>query len=209
VRGANAIRARRARADSERELDRGADRSGNEAALMSIAGLSCAIPILVIVPCDHPFGTEAPVDHLGRGFFFNSSQIFPSSRSNPQHLLAMKGGSDGAPSPSPVPRWNQKPRPPVRGFSLFVPPPCGEVRRRLGGVGVGASRSSSEAVVFTLPMGEESARRRQQAPPLPLGRGRPLCGRVRGLLNGIIGRVKSLHTSPLWGVGARRRAGWG
>jgi hypothetical protein len=22
----------------------------------------------VIVPCDHPFGTEAPVDHLGRGF---------------------------------------------------------------------------------------------------------------------------------------------
>lgn len=24
----------------------------------------------MIVPCGHPFGTEAPVDHLGRGFFY-------------------------------------------------------------------------------------------------------------------------------------------
>jgi hypothetical protein len=30
--------------------------------------LGVLFPVAVIVPCDHPFGAEAPVDHLGRGF---------------------------------------------------------------------------------------------------------------------------------------------
>ena len=89
--------------------------------------------ILVIVPCDHPFGTEAPAGPPGRGFFLNSCQIFPSSKGFPKHLLAMKGVSDGAPSPSPVPALGTRSPAPPCGASLFLGPPCG----------VGASRLSS------------------------------------------------------------------
>ena len=137
----------------------------------------CAIlEILVIVPCGHPFGTEAPADHLGRGFFLNSSQIFPSSKGNPQHLPAMKGGSDGAPSPSPVPALKTRSPAPPCGASLFSWPPRGE-----RGIALGQP---------------------QQAPPLPLGRGRPLCGRVRGFRS-IIEAVPPQPPSPR-GEGRRR-----
>jgi hypothetical protein len=30
----------------------------------------------VIVPCDHSFGWEAPVVHLGRGFFLTDDKMF-------------------------------------------------------------------------------------------------------------------------------------
>jgi hypothetical protein len=32
------------------------------------------MPVVVVVPCDHPFGWEASVNHLGRGFFFTVKQ---------------------------------------------------------------------------------------------------------------------------------------
>ena len=81
--------------------------------------------ILVIVPCDHPFGTEAPAGPPGRGFFLNSCQIFPSSKGFPKHLLAMKGVSDGAPSPSPVPALGTRSPAPPCGASLFCTSPRG------------------------------------------------------------------------------------
>ena len=91
----------------------------------------------MIVPCGHPFGTEAPADHLGRGFFLNSSQIFPSSKGFPQRLSAMKGGSDGAPSPSPVPALGTRSPAPPCGASLFLYSPS--PRRRSPRWGEGAS----------------------------------------------------------------------
>ena len=84
--------------------------------------------------------------------FCNSCQIFPSSKGNPKHLAAMKGDSDGAPSPSPVPALEPEAPPPVRGFSLF-----------------GRTQRSPQT-------------RPSLGPPF-LGRGRPLCGGVRGPLN--------------------------
>ena len=100
--------------------------------------------ILVIVPCDHPFGTEAPAGPPGRGFFLNSCQIFPSSKGFPKHLPAMKGAVMVPPPHHLFLRWNQKPRSPVRGFSLLWTPPCG----------VGASRLSSRRLPLS-PWGED------------------------------------------------------
>ena len=100
--------------------------------------------ILVIVPCDHPFGTEAPAGPPGRGFFLNSCQIFPSSKGFPKHLPAMKGAVMVPPPHHLFLRWNQKPRSPVRGFSLLWTPPCG----------VGASRLSSRRLPS--PLGERT-----------------------------------------------------
>ena len=85
--------------------------------------------------------------------FCNSCQIFPSSKGNPKHLAAMKGDSDGAPSPSPVPALEPEAPPPRAGLLSF--------------------RTSSE-VAADSPL---------SWPPLFLGRGRPLCGGVRGPLN--------------------------
>ena len=105
------------------------------------------------------------------GLLFNSSQIFPSLRSNPQRLFAMDGGSDGAPSPSPVPALGTRSPAPPCGASLFweelkrgrsvLPPPCGEVGAQL--------RSSSEAVAQTRLRaglgGETSIPSKMQTPP--------------------------------------------
>jgi hypothetical protein len=42
--------------------------SAQAAKASAIDSAEYAILGLVIVPCDHPFGTGAPADHLGRGF---------------------------------------------------------------------------------------------------------------------------------------------
>ena len=117
-----------------------------------------------------PLWSGSPGRPPGRGFFLNSCQIFPSSKGFPKHLPAMKGAVMVPPPHHLFLRWNQKPRSPVRGFSLLWTPPCG----------VGASRLSS-----------------RKLPLSPLGRGRPLCGRVRGRLNSISGRLSPPHPNPL------------
>ena len=126
--------------------------------------------ILVIVPCDHPFGTEAPAGPPGRGFFLNSCQIFPSSKGFPKHLPAMKGAVMVPPPHHLFLRWEPEAPLPRAGLLSFVNSPL-----RGGGI----------------------ALEQPQTPPLPLGRGRPLCGRVRGRLNSISGRLSPPHPNPL------------
>jgi hypothetical protein len=68
--------------------------------------------IAVIVPCDHSFGWEAPVIHLGRGFFLSHDKMFmiegvvltspsamqePVTASLPSHCSPR--GTEEAPSP--------------------------------------------------------------------------------------------------------------
>jgi hypothetical protein len=124
-------------------------------------------------------GTEARA-------FRNSCQIFRASRSNPKRLFAIKGDSDGAPSPSLCScAGNQKPRSPRSGASLFsfpltpTSPRWGEGEVRRGG---GST-----------------------LPPLPLGRGRPRSGRVRGRLCSLTGHY--LPLTPTLSPTGRGRSG--
>jgi len=43
---------------------------GEAAAIIAGRGRVCVISVVVVAPCDHPFGWEALVNHLGWGFFF-------------------------------------------------------------------------------------------------------------------------------------------
>jgi hypothetical protein len=82
---------------------------------------------LVIVPCDHPFGTEAPVDHLGRGFFLKSCQIFRASKGTLKPLPCRKAPVM-ATLPSLFPRGTRSPAPPRAGLLIFMRNPTSLVR---------------------------------------------------------------------------------
>jgi hypothetical protein len=80
---------------------------------------SRAIGIAVIVPCDHSFGWEAPVIHLGRGFFLTHDKMFmiegvvlnsPSAMQDPV--------TASLPSPCSPQRNRRSPVPPS-GLLLF------------------------------------------------------------------------------------------
>ena len=49
----------------------------------------CAMPIAVIVPCDHPFGMEAPADPPWPGLLANRLKLRVRLRVIPKHLAAM------------------------------------------------------------------------------------------------------------------------
>ena len=55
----------------------------------------CAMPIPVIVPCDHPFGMEAPADPPWPGLLANRLKLRVRLRVIPKHLAAYGRGRDG------------------------------------------------------------------------------------------------------------------
>ena len=79
----------------------------------------CAMGIAVIVPCDHSFGWEAPVIHLGRGFFLSHDKMFMIEGVVLTYPSAMQEPVTASLPSHCSPREPKKPRPPRRGFFFF------------------------------------------------------------------------------------------
>ena len=113
------------------------------------------------------------------GLLFNSSQIFPSLRSNPQRLFAMDGGSDGAPSPSPVPALGTRSPAPPCGASLFLGGAQAWPQRLTSPLWGGwraialkqrSGSASSASAPGNPPPGEGLSKQRTGSPPTPQSR---------------------------------------
>ena len=87
----------------------------------------------VIVPCDHPFGTEAPADHLGRGFLSKLVSNFPGFEGHFETSAVLEKRPVMATLPSLFPRGTEAPLPraglldPHPSLERHAPPlPIGE-----------------------------------------------------------------------------------